>query len=147
MQVHFQRFQRQTYSKRHPMEGSLDASCLLHSKTSKSFVLNLNSNHDEYSFWFDVGKTEHIAEIKRYTCDCSFHIANCRSRIGQLNQSLGNKKYLRVLEEEISKNSVVLSLSDGSLLDPLRSKHVICLEAHRFSRDRKCDSCEELRCN
>ncbi|KAL5292280.1 PRMT7.2 family protein [Megaselia abdita] len=100
--------------------------------------LVLTSNHDEYSFWFDVGKTELSENIKRYTCNCSFHIANCRSRIGQLNQSLRNKKYLRIFEEEITKSSVVLSLSDGSLLGlstAKMAKEVICLEAHRFSRE------------
>lgn len=101
--------------------------------------LTLTSNHDEYSFWFDVRKQEPSEEIQRYTCNCSFHIANCRSRIGQLNQSLRNKKYLRILEEEISNQSVVLSLSDGSLLGlstaKMGAKKVICLEAHRFSRE------------
>lgn len=101
--------------------------------------LVLTSNHDEYSFWFDVGKAKPTETIKRYSCSCSFHIANCRSRIGQLNQSSRNKKYLRILEEEITDKSVVLSLSDGSLLGlstaKMGAKLVICLEAHRFSRE------------
>lgn len=101
--------------------------------------LVLTSNHDEYSFWFDVSKKEPTSKIERYTCNCSFHIANCRSRIGQLNQSLRNKNYIRILEEEISNDSVVLSLSDGSLLGlstaKMGAKKVICLEAHRFSRE------------
>lgn len=98
----------------------------------------LNFSHDEYSLWFDVTKTKAtFPEIRQPLCDCGFHNAYSRTRIGQINDAHRNKKYLQLLEREISADSVVLSLSDGSLLglaaSKMGAKQVICLEPHRYS--------------
>lgn len=106
-------------------------------QSHQEFVLS--ANHDEYSFWFDAWPTEDDNRtVKRHTCSCSLHMTYSRSRIGQMNQSVRNKKYIKYLEETIDKSSVVLSISDGSLLGlastKLGAKSVTCFEPHRFSK-------------
>lgn len=97
----------------------------------------LNFNHDEYSLWFTVTKAEQKpVALRQPLCDCGFHNAYSRTRAGQLNHSLRTKKYLKVLEDEIRKDSIVLVLSDGSLLGLAASKFgakVYCLESNRYS--------------
>lgn len=99
----------------------------------------LNFMHDEYSLWFDVTRNRlNNPDIRQPLCECGFHNAYSRTRIGQLNDSVRNKKYLRILEESINTKSVVLCLSDGSLLglacSAIGAKQVICFEQHRYSR-------------
>ncbi|XP_055840399.1 protein arginine N-methyltransferase 7 [Episyrphus balteatus] len=99
----------------------------------------LSSNHDEYSFWFDAWKAgEEERRVRRHACSCSLHMTYSRSRIGQMNQIIRNKKYMKFLEENIDKSSFVLSISDGSLLGlasaKLGAKSVTCFEPHRFSK-------------
>lgn len=102
--------------------------------------LTLHSHHDEFSLWFNLtnGINNNAGIIKRPICTCGFHLAYSRTRIGQLNDNLRNKKYTKVLENEINSESVVLFLSDGSLLGlavgALNAKHVYCLEPNRYSR-------------
>lgn len=103
-------------------------------------TVHLNFCHDEYSLWFDVSRARAtFAEGggRQPLCDCGFHNAYSRTRIGQLNDCGRNKKYLGLLERSIDSSSVVLSLSDGSLLGlacaKLGAKSVICLEPHRYS--------------
>lgn len=98
----------------------------------------LNFNHDEYSLWFNITETEQKPlALRQPLCDCGFHNAYSRTRAGQLNDNRRNKKYLQKLEEEIGKDSVVLVLSDGSLLglatSKLGAKQVYCLESNRYS--------------
>lgn len=105
----------------------------------KGQVLYLNFMHDEYSLWFDVTKSRaDLSSSRPPLCECGFHNAYSRTRIGQLNDSVRNKKYIKLLEPLINSQSVVLSLSDGSLLglacSVLGAKQVICLEMHRYSR-------------
>ena len=61
-----------------------------------------------------------------------------RSRIGQMNQSVRNKRYLRYLEDNIDKRSNVLVLGDGCILGlastHLGASNVWCHEPHRYSR-------------
>ncbi|XP_055909924.1 protein arginine N-methyltransferase 7 [Eupeodes corollae] len=109
----------------------------LNLQSEQEFILS--ANHDEYSFWFDAWLAgEEERKVKRHACSCSLHMTYSRSRIGQMNQSIRNKKYLKFLEETIDKSSVVLSISDGSLLGlasaKLGAKSVICFEPHRFSK-------------
>lgn len=96
------------------------------------------SNHDEYSLWFEVIKGDVDQPVKAPACNCGFHIANSRTRIGQQNHSLRNKKYLKFLEEQITKTSICLSTSDGTLLGLIASKMgaemVYCLETNRYNR-------------
>lgn len=99
----------------------------------------LNFMHDEYSLWFDVTKSRtNNPDIRQPLCECGFHNAYSRTRIGQLNDNSRNKKYLRLLEDRINAKSVVLCLSDGSQLglacSALGARQVICFEQHRYSR-------------
>lgn len=105
--------------------------------------LLLKFNHDEYSLWFDisqikVGQTLTKTILPPPLCDCGFHIVNSRTRIGQLNDNIRNKRFLNLLENEIDNRSVVLALSDCSLLAlscaALGAKHVYCLETNRYAR-------------
>lgn len=107
-------------------------------QTGDSFILN--SNHDEYSLWFDVfhAKSDIKQSVPRHECSCSMHMTYSRSRIGQLNQSQRNKRFIRYLEDNVKKDSNVLVLGDGSLLglscSRLGAKKVLCHEPHRYSR-------------
>lgn len=101
-------------------------------------IVYLNFSHDEYSLWFDVTPTKvTVPEIRQPLCECGFHNAYSRTRIGQLNDTKRHKKYMQALEPNITADSVVLSMSDGSLLGlslaAMGCKEVICLEPHRYS--------------
>lgn len=98
--------------------------------------LTLVSSHDEFSFWFELedGKTSEVQPF----CGCGLHVAYSRTRIGQINESLRNKKYLSLMEKEFTKDSVVLCLSEGSLLALAGSamgdvKQMYCFEQNRHS--------------
>lgn len=108
-------------------------------QTGEEFILNCN--HDEYSLWFDAfHKTEENLKksISRHNCSCSLHMTYSRSRIGQMNQSIRNKRYLRYLEEYVNTSSQILVLGDGCLLglacSRLGATRVWCHEPHRYSR-------------
>jgi len=49
-------------------------------------------------------------------CNCCAHIAYSRTRIGQLNDTIRNEKYIRALRKKITPNTVCLCFSDGCLL-------------------------------
>lgn len=107
-----------------------------HAKLGEDVYLNFN--HDEYSLWFEVTAAKlKVAEVRQPLCECGFHNAYSRTRIGQLNDHARNKRYLSMLERVLDKESVVLSLSDGSLIGlaaaAMRAKQLICLEPHRYS--------------
>lgn len=120
----------------HWMQAVYFAPSSLHMQRGET--VHLNFCHDEYSLWFDVSKTKAtFPDIRQPLCDCGFHNAYSRTRIGQLNDGTRNKKYLALLEQTIGADSVVLVISDGSLLglacSKLGAKSVICLEPHRYS--------------
>ncbi|KAH8398955.1 hypothetical protein KR222_001613 [Zaprionus bogoriensis] len=100
----------------------------------------LSCYHDEYSLWFDAHKEQQPPGqvTRRHSCSCDLHLTYTRSRIGQLNQSTRNKRYLGYLEQQLDKSSRVLVLGDGCLLGlasaALGAASVHCLEPHRFSR-------------
>ncbi|XP_036336326.1 protein arginine N-methyltransferase 7 isoform X2 [Rhagoletis pomonella] len=100
----------------------------------------LNCNHDEYSLWFDMQSTpsEVLKAVPRHACTCGLHFSYPRSRIGQLNQSIRNKKYLNYLEQNLSKDSHVLCLGDGCILGLAIAKmgvsSVILCEKQTFSK-------------
>lgn len=106
--------------------------------------LLLEFNHDEYSLWFDIGREVNVdgGIMKKVSapplCDCGFHIVNSRTRIGQLNDNIRNKRFLNLLENEIDNRSVVLALNDCSLLAlscaALGARQVYCLETNRYAR-------------
>uniref|UniRef100_A0A182PIJ4 Protein arginine N-methyltransferase n=1 Tax=Anopheles epiroticus TaxID=199890 RepID=A0A182PIJ4_9DIPT len=100
--------------------------------------LTLHAYHDEYSFWFSVGDSSTTSPLEAPHCVCGWHIAQSRSRIGQLNDSLRNKRYLNFFERVFSSDSVVLVLSEGSLLGLAAArmgvKQVLLYEPNSISR-------------
>ncbi|KAH8327260.1 hypothetical protein KR074_007983 [Drosophila pseudoananassae] len=106
-------------------------------EAGKSF--HLSCHHDEYSLWFDAREEAPAKSVSRHTCTCDLHMTYSRSRIGQMNQSTRNKRYLRYLEENIeAEKSKVLVLGNGCLLglasSALGAASVHLHEPHRFSR-------------
>lgn len=107
-------------------------------------ALTLYCHHDEFSLWFDL-KNGAVSDSTgcgdaagdRPLCQCGFHLAYSRTRIGQINDNMRNKKYTKMLENEINCESVALFLSDGSLLGlaaaALKAKQVYCLEPNKYS--------------
>ncbi|XP_023162762.2 protein arginine N-methyltransferase 7 isoform X2 [Drosophila hydei] len=99
----------------------------------------LRCSHDEYSLWFDAYKNKPEKPARRHSCSCDLHMTYTRNRIGQLNQSIRNKRYLAYLEQAVqAKPAHVLVMGDGCLLGlasaALGATIVHCLEPHRFSR-------------
>lgn len=82
----------------------------------------LRSFHDEYSLWFSADKINNTRKIPRPICSCLVHASNSRTRIGMLNDPVRNKNYLKILEKIITPASVVLSISNGSLLPLVAAK-------------------------
>lgn len=103
-------------------------------RVKKDDELTLISSHDEYSFWFNIKNNATIKnnDYLKPSCDCGIHFILSRTRIGQINDSTRNKKYLRVLKDKINENAIVLNLSDGTLLGilaaKLGAKHVYNIE-------------------
>lgn len=109
--------------------------------------LQLHLNHDEYSLWFDIQRNG-MDDDKRVVfndkplplpvCECGFHVANSRTRIGQLNNNVRTKIFLNYIENEFDEQSVVLALGDSSLLalaiGALNVKQVYCLDTNRYGR-------------
>ncbi|XP_013108324.1 protein arginine N-methyltransferase 7 [Stomoxys calcitrans] len=96
-------------------------------------------NHDEYSLWFDVFPQAHNHKtgVKRHECSCSMHMTYSRTRIGQMNQAVRNKRFIQYLEERIKNNMKVLVLGDGCLVGLACSTfgaEVFFHEPHRHSR-------------
>lgn len=96
--------------------------------------VNLDSFHDEFSLWFGLESPN----LPPTHCSCGFHIAYSRSRIGQLNDGLRNKRTLNYLKQILDKSSTVLVIGDGSLLGvaigALGVSHVYLLEPGQLSR-------------
>lgn len=124
----------------HWMQAIYFLQCHQNFHLNENEMFYLNFYHDEYSLWFDV--TKHKQEIiydsiRQPLCECGFHNAYSRTRIGQMNDSVRNKKYLKLLEQTIQSDSIVLCISDGSLLGlvsrVLGAKKVYCLESHCYS--------------
>lgn len=71
-------------------------------------------------------------------CDCGLHIACGRTRIGAMNDEDRNYKYVSVLREHVTSDSICLCLSDGSLLGPLAArlgaKKVYCIDGNSLTR-------------
>lgn len=106
---------------------------------SEGDTFYITANHDEYSFWFNAQNKDPDQPMQRLKCTCGIHLAYSRTRVGQLNNSVRNKKYLRILEDKINPNSNVLVLSDGSLIglatSALGANCVYLLETHTLSRN------------
>lgn len=85
---------------------------------TKGQKLTLISSHDAYSLWFNLKDNLEILkdDYKKPLCQCGLHFVFSRTRIGQMNDSTRNKKYLQVLRNKVNSETVCLCLSEGSLL-------------------------------
>lgn len=98
--------------------------------------VNVISNHDEYSLWFDVTSVTSNIKSKdlRPVCDCSAHVAFSRSRLGMLSDPVRREVYIRTLRKDLNDESICLSVSDGSLLPlvaaRLGAKHIYTIETN-----------------
>ncbi|KAJ3662367.1 hypothetical protein Zmor_006721 [Zophobas morio] len=107
---------------------------------NRDMEINLISSHDEYSLWFNVRSdlkltnTDYLKPI----CECGLHMTVSRTRVGQINDSLRNKKYISLLEKNVNRNSVILVLSDGFYLSlcaaKLGAKKIYYIETNHLSR-------------
>ena len=106
----------------------------------KGQEVNLISCHDEYSLWFNLTVDLKITNVHYLNpiCECGLHVTFSRTRIGQMNDSRRNKKYLSLLEKHISDESCVLILSDGFYLGlvaaKLGAKKIYFIETNQLSR-------------
>nr|KAI8762043.1 protein arginine N-methyltransferase 7 [Biomphalaria glabrata] len=94
----------------------------------------LYSYHDEYSLWFDTQPTQRILP----SCTCGLHVTFSRNRIGQLNEYTRNTLFINLLQKHITKDTVCLVISDGSLLPlmaaRLEAKKVFYLDCNHATR-------------
>lgn len=85
--------------------------------------LQLTGFHDEYSLWFGLEiEPSTPVNLPRPFCDCSVHLAISRSRLGQLNDSERNLKFLKSLEKVVGSDTVCLTLGDCCLLGLMVAK-------------------------
>ncbi|XP_065160684.1 protein arginine N-methyltransferase 7 isoform X2 [Atheta coriaria] len=108
-------------------------------KVSQGSEVSLISCHDEYSLWFNIKEGLKVtdADYKCPQCDCNLHNAYARTRIGQLNDAKRTKKFLRIIDDYVNKDIVVLVLSQGfyaGLVAAKRAKKVYFLETNQVSR-------------
>ncbi|XP_066254433.1 protein arginine N-methyltransferase 7 [Euwallacea similis] len=102
--------------------------------------IHLISCHDEYSLWFNFTTTLRITDLHYLSpvCECGLHVAFSRTRIGQLNDTKRYKKFLRILEENIDKDSCILFLSDsfhyGLVASKLGAKKLYFLDTNMICR-------------
>lgn len=98
------------------------------------------SSHDEYSLWFNVQPTNRADSSDNMgpACSCGMHMSYSRSQIGMLNDPHRRDIYYSLLKEKVTENSIVLTISDGSLLSlvaaRLGAKQVFALETNNFTR-------------
>ncbi|XP_029637505.1 protein arginine N-methyltransferase 7 [Octopus sinensis] len=102
--------------------------------------VSLTSCHDEYSWWFDVStKKEPQVSISDVlpVCSCGIHLTYGRNRLGMLNDSVRNQVYVNELKKVINKDTVCLSIGDGSLIPliaaKLGAKKVFAVETHKHN--------------
>ncbi|XP_023027368.2 arginine methyltransferase 7 [Leptinotarsa decemlineata] len=107
----------------------------------KDQEINLLSCHDEYSLWFNLVEDLRISNTHYLNpiCECGIHITFSRTRIGQMNDSRRNKKYIALLEKYVNSESQILVVSDGFFLAlsaaKLGAKNIFFVETNRISRN------------
>lgn len=107
----------------------------------KDQEITLISCHDEFSLWFSVKNDLKVTEqdYLKPVCDCGVHVTLSRTRIGQINNTTRNKTLLKLLEKHVSKDSVLLVLSDGCYLSlsagNLGAKKIYFVETNYLSRN------------
>lgn len=101
----------------------------------------LRCSRDEFSLWFELkhpNRDDDEINEERPLCTCGFHLAFSRTRIGQMNDNLRTKKFLRILENEINEQATVFFIGDGSLMGlaaaALKARHVYLLDSNKYTR-------------
>lgn len=97
---------------------------------NKGDQFTLISNHDEFSFWFQITQSQDFnscqnekeIESMRPVCNCSFHFLLSRTRIGAINDERRRNLYLQSLKKIINTESTCILLGDMSLLGILIGK-------------------------
>ncbi|EGI67279.1 Protein arginine N-methyltransferase 7 [Acromyrmex echinatior] len=93
------------------------------------------SKHN-YNCYIAVIK-RNVIDCQRPECNCWAHIAYSRTRIGQLNDTVRNQRYVKALQKKVTPNSVCLCVTDGCLLALVIAKlgaKVFLLEQNFLSR-------------
>ncbi|KAJ8922336.1 hypothetical protein NQ315_004279 [Exocentrus adspersus] len=108
-------------------------------KVKKNQEVHLISCHDEYSLWFNLTDNLRISDVHYLNpiCECGLHSCFSRTRVGQINDSKRNKKYVSLFETYINKESVVLILTEAfyvGLATAKLAKKVYALEPNQISR-------------
>lgn len=87
-------------------------------RVEKGQDLIFTCSHDECSLWFNLKTSLSLEDddYKKPLCQCGLHFVFSRTRIGQMNDSTRNKKYLETLRDKINSETVCLCLSEGSVL-------------------------------
>ncbi|XP_029378432.1 protein arginine N-methyltransferase 7 [Echeneis naucrates] len=110
------------------------------SRVTKGDELSLTVCHDDYSLWYSLQSNSHqtTAPPSRPCCTCQAHMVWTRPRFGELNDSQRTETYIKALCCVLRKDSVCLSVSDGSLLPVfahmLGAKKVLSLENSTMSK-------------
>lgn len=104
-------------------------------QVNKGDNLNLISNHDEYSLWFDVKP-----QNQETTKTSLSHLPMSRTRLLEVNNSESNKIYISALREKIcDKVERILCLGDQSILGLLAgavtSSQVTIVQENRKMKD------------
>jgi len=109
--------------------------------------MTLVSNHDEYSFWFDVipGAVSDVANVPMPSPAAGIHLAVSRPRLGQINDADRNRKLVSAMDAMLDKHvrdfdgrlpESVLCLSEQSLLPVI---FAAIFQQHKKRRRRKND--------
>lgn len=74
-------------------------------EVTKRQQLNIISNHDEYSLWFDISQDpkEAIGQVEMPRPTCGVHLALSRTRLGQINDTQRNEKYVGAMKKAIDR--------------------------------------------
>ncbi|KAG7522456.1 arginine N-methyltransferase 7 [Solea senegalensis] len=102
--------------------------------------LSLTVCHDDYSLWYSLRSPSQQTEAvpSRPCCTCQAHLLWTRPRFGELNDRRRTESFIRALRSVLRKDSICLSISDGSLLPVfahlLGAKKVFSLENSRMSK-------------
>ncbi|XP_053127167.1 protein arginine N-methyltransferase 7 isoform X2 [Hemicordylus capensis] len=90
--------------------------------------VDLTAFHDDYSVWYRLQKGRNDDAgidvcVERPVCCCQAHLLWNRPRFGELNDQNRTAQYVQALKKALKRDSVCLSISDGSLL-PVLAHHL-----------------------
>ncbi|CAL1586982.1 unnamed protein product [Knipowitschia caucasica] len=112
------------------------------SSVSRGQDLTLTVSHDDYSLWYSLSQgpqgLQGTRAVPRPCCTCLAHTVWDRPRFGQLGDRALTQQYVSALQQVLGPDSVVLSISDCSLLPLmarlLGARTVFSVEGLRLSR-------------